>query len=187
MVENPTPGGYRVELFRLARSDGHDITFTGTQTQNGPDTVEGVPFPKKHAGISGQTIAQIAGRIPTPELGEMAHIILLHAGTNDMVGDAGSAPGALESLLDKLIDEAPAALIVVSNLVPFAFGSQALDTFNAQVEPMVEERAAEGAHIIFVDQFTGFSTSELSDPVHPNDAGYARMGKKWYEAIKGFL
>src|SRR5690606_15758517 len=39
-------GGYRVHLFQLALEDDHEITFTGTQQPNGPDTVDGVSFPK---------------------------------------------------------------------------------------------------------------------------------------------
>jgi hypothetical protein len=112
-------GGYRVELFQLALDGGHDITFTGTQQPNGPGMVDGVSFPRNHGGISGQTISQIAGRIPNPELGDMPHIILVHAGTNDMNGQAQGADGRLGSLMDTLIAEAPDALLVVSNIIPF--------------------------------------------------------------------
>lgn len=177
-------GGYRVELFRLALADGHDITFTGTQQPNGPMMVEGVPFPRNHAGISGQTISQIAGRIPNPDLQEMPHIILVHAGTNDMNGQAQGAEGRLGDLMDKLIMEAPDALIVVSSIIPF--GGR-VETFNQSVPGMVEERAANGAHIIYVDQYEGFPNGELGDGVHPNQAGYARMAGKWYAAIEQYL
>jgi lysophospholipase L1-like esterase len=51
----------------------------------------------------------------------------------------------------------------------------------------VKSFADTGKHILFVDQFKGFPTSELGDGVHPNQAGYARMAGVWYEAIKGYL
>jgi lysophospholipase L1-like esterase len=51
----------------------------------------------------------------------------------------------------------------------------------------VQTRASAGKHVILVDQFTGFPTSELGDGVHPNQAGYARMAGVWYEAIKSYL
>jgi hypothetical protein len=51
-----TPGGYRVELFRRAHSAGKNITFVGSGW-NGPDTVDGAPFPHNHEGHSGWTIA----------------------------------------------------------------------------------------------------------------------------------
>ncbi len=178
-------GGYRVELFRLALNNGHDVTFTGTQSPNGPMMVEGVTFPRNHGGISGETIQQIADRIPQPELTEMPHIILVHAGTNDMVQSPDGATDRLGALMDELIAEAPDALIVVSNIIPLSFSD--VSAFNEPIPSMVEQRAEEGAHIIFVDQFEGFPMSELGDGVHPNEAGYARMAGKWFEAIEGYL
>ncbi|WP_437874836.1 SGNH/GDSL hydrolase family protein [Sorangium sp. So ce513] len=180
-------GGYRVELFRLAVKDGHEITFTGTQQMNGPAMVEGVPFPRNHEGISGETIQQIANRVPTPALREMPHIVLLHAGTNDMYRDPNGADSRLGALLDELITEAPDALIVVSSIIPFPGGANAVNTYNATIPGLVEARAKAGAHIVYVDQFAGFPTSELGDGVHPNQAGYARMARVWYEAISDYL
>src|SRR6187402_344757 len=185
---DPEGGGYRVELFRLAHSEGHDITFTGTQSPNGPSMVDGVPFPKNHAGISGQTIDQIAGRIPNPDLGDMPHIILVHAGTNDIYQNGWeTADARLGNLLDKLIAQAPDALLVISTIIPYPAQAQRVMTFNSTVEGMVDERAADGAHMIFVDQFAGFPAEELGDGIHPNKTGYARMGAKWYDTIKSYL
>lgn len=180
-------GGYRVELFRLALADSHDITFTGTQSPNGPSMVDGVAFPRNHEGVSGETIQQIANRVPSPALNDMPHIILLHAGTNDMAQNADGADARLGDLLDELIADAPDALVVVSNIIPLSFGGGSVDTFNAAVPGLVEERANAGAHIIFADQFTGFPTSELGDGVHPNEQGYSRMAQVWYDAIEPYL
>ena len=180
-------GGYRVELFHLATSDGHDITFTGTQAKNGPNMVDGKPFPRGHEGISGQTIDQIAARVPNPALNEMPHIILLHAGTNDMFQNANGADMRLGNLIDKLVTEAPDALIAVSNIIPFPSAASATEAFNAKVPDLVQARADDGAHVIFVDQFEGFPTSELGDGVHPNETGYARMARTWYDAIETYL
>lgn len=180
-------GGYRVNLFHLAVEDGHEITFTGTQAPNGPSMVDGMPFPRNHEGISGQTISQIAARVPSPAFNDMPHIVLLHAGTNDMVQGAQGADMRLGQLMDKLTTEAPDALIVVSNIIPLPLASSAVDTFNATVKPMVDERASAGKHILFVDQFTGFDPGNLPDNVHPNEVGYNQMADKWYAAIEPYL
>ncbi|WP_437544881.1 SGNH/GDSL hydrolase family protein [Sorangium sp. So ce367] len=180
-------GGYRVELFHLATQDGHEVTFTGTQQMNGPAMVDGKPFPRNHEGISGETIQQIANRIPTPGLREMPHIVLLHAGTNDMYREPNGADTRLGALIDELIAEAPDALIVVSNIIPLPNGANAVSTYNAKIPALVEARASKGAHVVFVDQFKDFPTSELGDGVHPNKAGYARMAGRWYDAISDYL
>jgi len=179
-------GGYRVELFHLALEGDHEITFTGTQQPNGPSMVDGVTFPRNHAGISGQLIAEIGNRIPNPDMMDMPHIVLVHAGTNDIARSRQGAEGREEALIDKLIATAPDALIVVSNLIPLR-GNSEVEVYNAAIPPMVEERANAGAHIIFADQFTNFPDSELGDGVHPNQAGYARMAGVWYEAIEPYL
>lgn len=180
-------GGYRVELFRRALEEGHEITFIGTQAPNGPAEVEGVPFPRNHEGVNGETIQQIADRVPAPALNEVPHIILVHAGMNDMYDSGPGAPDRLAALLDELIEQAPDALIVVSSIIPFPLASDAVAVYNGTIPPLVDERAAAGAHVIFVDQYTGFPESELADGVHPGEPGYARMGGVWYDAISSYL
>ena len=180
-------GGYRVELFRLAHAAGHNITFTGTQSPTGPNMVDGAAFPRKHEGIASEKIVQISSRVDHAIDTETPHIVLVHAGTNDISMMPGGAEGRLETLVDKLISDLPDALIVVSNLVPFPQYSSLITSYNASVPPMLQERIDEGAHLIFVDQFTGFPSSELPDGVHPNDAGYVRMATQWYKAIEDFL
>jgi lysophospholipase L1-like esterase len=183
-----TGGGYRVELFKQATEAGQNITFLGASA-NGPTTVAGKPFPRNHEGHSGWTIQQINNIVPTPALNGDPHIILLHIGTNDMVSSASGADGRLEALIDEILDDNPSALLAVSSIIPLNFGggSAAVNAFNQKIPGIVRERADAGFNIIFVDQFAGFPTSELPDSVHPNQVGYERMGRKWYDAIKSYL
>nr|PZN24320.1 MAG: endoglucanase [Pseudomonadota bacterium] len=179
------PGGYRIELFAKAVADGKNITFVGG-SMNGPNMVAGMPFPKAHEGHSGWTIEQIDNIVPSPALNPKPHIVLLHIGTNDMYRSPNGAPNRLAALIDQILAELPDALLVVSNIIPFP-GNNAVSTYNAAIPPLIEERAKAGKHILFVDQFQGFPTSELADGVHPNEAGYKRMAGVWYEAIEPYL
>lgn len=181
-----TPGGYRMELFSLALENGKDITFVGGST-NGPSMVDGVAFPQNHEGHSGWTIQQIDDITPSPALDVDPNIILLHIGTNDMIQSLGGAEGRLVALVDQILENAPDALLVVSSIVPYPGAASAVDSFNATIEPLVNERADAGAHILFADQFTGFPTSELADGVHPTPDGYARMAGVWYDVIESYL
>jgi lysophospholipase L1-like esterase len=180
-------GGYRVELFRKAHADGKKITFTGSLS-NGPNMVDGVMFPKNNEGHSGWKIDQLLPLIPMPALQQPPHIILLMIGTNDIAqnDNLANAPKRLGGLLDKLVMNAPDALIVVAKLTPLR-SSMAVTTYNDAIPAVVQERASAGKHIILVDQFTGFPTSELGDGVHPNQQGYERMAGVWYEAIGKLL
>lgn len=179
-------GGYRVEHFRLALEAGFDITFVGN-SMNGPMTVDGEPFPRAHEGHSGWTVEQIDGIVPDPALNGDPHIILLHIGTNDMYQTPQGAPERLGTLIDQIIADNPDALLVVSNIIPFPGSDNVVSEYNDAVVGVVEQRAEQGARILFVDQFTGFPTSELADGVHPNDAGYAIMAGVWFEAIETYL
>lgn len=184
---SPEYSSYRVELFRKARNDSHEITFMGTK-MDGPSTVDGVSFPRKHEGVASQTITQIQGRIDAALAAETPHIVLVHAGTNDVNFSPVGVADRLPVLVDKLLTELPDALIVVASIIPFPQFSDRVTAFNATIPGMVEERASAGAHVLFVDQFAGYpANSELPDGVHPNDAGYARMAGKWYEAIEPYL
>jgi lysophospholipase L1-like esterase len=185
---NPQPGGYRIELFRKAVAAGQHVTFVGSLS-NGPPTVDGATFPRSHEGHSGWRIEQIAGLVPTPSLSTPPHIVLLMAGTNDFLQNysVSTAPQRLEALLDKLLAGAPNALIVVAQLTPLAggsaYGEAGVQSYNAALPGIVNARAAQGKHVVLVDQHTGFPASELADGIHPNPAGYARMAGVWYGAI----
>ncbi len=123
-------GSYRVELFRLARADGHDITFTGTK-MDGPNMVDGVPFPRSHEGVASETITQISGRVDAALNQETPHIVLVHAGTNDMSRMTQGPELLLADLVDQLIEDLPDALIVVANLAPFPQYSGNVSSFRA--------------------------------------------------------
>ncbi len=183
-------GGYRVKLFELAVGDGHDITFTGSfkagNPPNGPDMVAGQTFPKDHEGVSGAQINAISTQFDNALNVEEPHIVLLHAGTNDLNFNANGADMRLATLVDKITAALPDALLVVSTLIPLP-GNGNIAAYNATIEPLVQDRASQGDHVIFVDQFTGFMNSDLEDMVHPTNDGYAKMGTKWYEGIKDYL
>ena len=180
-------GGYRVELFAKAIADKKNITFVGSLS-NGPNTVSGVSFPKSHEGHFGWTIKQVDDLIPDPALNPAPHIVLLHLGTNDInQGMTSGAPERLGSLIDQIISKLPNALIVVAKIIPEPSKASDITSFNNAVPQVVQSRANAGKHVILVDQFTGFPSSELGDGVHPNQAGYSRMAGVWYPAIKAYL
>ena len=114
---------------------------------------------------------------------------VLHIGTNDMYGgNPGAAPAKLSKIVDDIAAAAPMALIAVASLIPLASGNDAVVTYNATIPAMVQMKTGAGKHVIFVDQYKDFPTSELTDGIHPNDTnGYPRMANVWYAAIKSYL
>jgi lysophospholipase L1-like esterase len=203
---NPdTPGGYRIELFRLAHAAGKNITFVGSG-QNGPSMVDGVQFPQNHEGHSGWTIAPAGGRsgISTLVANVMPQykpqIVLLMIGTNDAIDNyqMATAPDRLGQLIDAIYAQLPNVLIVVAQPIPSredaAKGddttlSARIKTFCNAIPAVVKARADAGKHILVVDMNTPFApkASLLEDQWHPNTAGYTVLAKQWYATLQSLL
>jgi lysophospholipase L1-like esterase len=191
-------GGYRMELFRRARADGHAITFVGRQA-NGPMNIVNEPFPSAHEGYPGATINdgnnQLANRVDAAIAASNPDIVLLMIGTNDVNGNVNNPPDDLRNLINQITSGAPDALLVVAQIVPTrtAGTNTRVQAYNTSVANLVRESAAAGRHVALVDMFSAFvnnanfATALLNDDLHPNDTGYVVMAQTWYAAIEGLL
>lgn len=196
-------GGYRVELFKQALAANQDITFVG-DLQNGPTMVSGTTFPRRHEGHGGFTIdsdqshSGISGEITSSALSDHhPHIVLLMIGTNDINGNVSvqNAPNRLGNLIDSITSQAPDALVVVASIIPVLnSGTNAkVLTYNTAVEQVVSDRATGGDHVVFLDNYEAiasqpnYSSALMADGLHPNDAGYAVLGRAFYGAIEPLL
>ena len=207
-------GGYRIKLAIHAATDQKDITYVGYDTGNPPDSTAldklgtaKADYVNKHEGHSGWTIQQdddiVTGKSTVTNdsvnytgkkvvTDSAPNIILLHIGTNDIYGsDPGGAPTRLGKLIDDIVVDAPNALLVVSTIIPCTSSmcpSATVNTYNKAVPTVVQQRASAGKHVLFVDMFAAFPSSDLSsDLIHPGEAGYEQMAVTWYTAIKSYL
>jgi lysophospholipase L1-like esterase len=194
-------GGYRVELFHQAVLGGHPITFVGDRA-NGPQTVDGLPFPRGSEGYSGYTIdtsvrSGITPRVEPAIASYHPHIILLMIGTNDidLNIDVASAPARLAALIDRITTAAPAALLVVATILPTTnpVTNQRIESYDAAIPAVLQSRSAAGQHVIGVDMYAAFTANPayasayMVDTLHPNAAGYALLGQTWYTTIEPYL
>jgi hypothetical protein len=204
-------GGYRDELFTKAVNDGEHITFVGS-LKSGPTTLDGQTFPQNSEGHIGWTITQIEGITTTAQtvsvsgtsyagaLRDSPNIVLLFIGTNDE-GYASSEVGAsdrLGTLVDKIVAAVPDALLVVSSIYPFPGCNSTnytptecaanVATYDSAIPGLVQQRAAQGKHVLFVDMSNMPGNGLSSDGVHPNiTTGYPWMGDNWYAVLKPYL
>ena len=195
-------GGYRVELFRQAHQAGKSITFVGSGS-NGPAQVDGVAFPPKHEGHSGFTIDKTPNRSGIAPLVASVmptyapHIITLMIGTNDAIDDynMASAPTRLGALIDSIFAQLPNVLLVVAQPIPSQDDALnlRLQSYNAAIPAIVKARADAGKHILMVDMYSviaanaNYKTALLQDTWHPNTAGHALLGARWYAVLAGSL
>lgn len=199
----------------MFRAAGESATFVGTEIK-GPETLDGVLFPRENEGRSGWAIAQTEApfqrRGGLTEIVESSfekskpQIVLLHIGTND-IGSVVTLPmdyvptmnERLEILVDRIEKAAPKALLVVAQILPMGGGppfedptNKQIKIYNAGIRAMVERRRARGQWILTVDMWTAFATNKdynklAGDGIHPSDAGYDVMAKVWHDAIAPYL
>jgi lysophospholipase L1-like esterase len=196
------PGGYRIELFRLAHQASKNITFVGSQS-NGPAQIDGVTFPPNHEGHSGWTIDSVGGRTGISTLvssmmpAYTPHVITLMIGTNDANDnyDMANAPKRLGNLIDSIYAELPNVLLVVAQVIPTQDDTinARIQTYNAGIPAVVQTRANAGKHIRLVDMYSvianqaNYRTALLQDTWHPNSNGYTLIGAAWYGALSEVL
>jgi lysophospholipase L1-like esterase len=188
--------GWRAPLFHLALADKKQVTFVGGMS-DGPDTVDGVAFPKHHEGHSGYEIAQVAGFAADALKAQHPEVVLLMLGTNDIAFgfDVPNAPARLGQLLDLITSTDPNLLLIVAQIVPSTDDptNVQIQALNAEIPGLVKSRADAGKHVRMVDMYgtltknPSYKTDYMFNKFHPNDAGYVQMAATWYTELGPLL
>jgi VCBS repeat-containing protein len=179
--------GYRKPLFETLgiSGSGYTFDFVGSSSDGWallPDS--------EHEGHGGWNAFEIAwGRDPDTEgvfnwlVDNPADIILLHAGTNDL---ANTTEFDIADILDEIERWENSALgnpvtVILARIIdqdPF----DVVTDFNRKVKEMADLRINDD--IIIVDQEIALSyPADMSDELHPNDNGYAKMANVWLDAL----
>ena len=175
-----TGNGYRGPLYTTLAGQVGTETFVGSQS-------DGTMSDPYNEGYFGYQIAQITA-LATGELNiYRPNIITLHIGSNDLNEnyEVSTAPQRLATLIDEIIAAQPDATLLVAQLIINANATTEarIVTYNAQIPAIVQARANQGKHIAVVSM-SALTTADLSDGLHPNDGGYAKMATAWDGGIE---
>ena len=207
------PGGYRNTLCSLISENGQEsqVDFVGPNWGgSGYD-----PQHAGYSGYSIDNIAQensISGQrtgissFAEWMLGEYpADVVFLQIGTNDILSlyDLEHFGVRLEGLVDTVLAELPqdgclylATLPVMdatNNLYisDYFFTVESMDeaveSCNAQIRAVAEKKQNEGKPVVLAEINRVLEKSDLYDGVHPNEAGYEKMGVFWYARLNEYL
>jgi lysophospholipase L1-like esterase len=174
------PGGYRINLWQRLAAGGYTVDFVGSGF-NGPENLGD----HDHEGHSGWRIDQIDANIVGWLQAYTPRTILLHIGTNDMNQnyDVANAPARLSALIDKIRATTPNVELFVAQITPESDPTLEgrVTTYNAALPDVVAQK---GPMTHLVDMHSAITTADLADGVHPNAAGYDKMGDRWFAALQ---
>jgi len=176
---------------RNAKPHGDTIICFGDSLTVGTGAAAGMDYPSQlarmigrpvtNAGLPGDTTAGALARLEQDVLSRSPGIVLITIGGNDLTHGVDREVFArnLQTIVTRI--QAAGALVVVGGIeVPLrdrGFG-----------EGYQEVARATGA-ILVPNIFQGIlgRPDLMSDPIHPNSAGYTLMAERFHEAIRPYL
>ncbi|SHM34015.1 SGNH/GDSL hydrolase family protein [Actinacidiphila paucisporea] len=179
-VGSSTGDSYRSALWNDLAAKGHPLDFVGSGR-------DGVMSDPDNEGHSGWRIDQIAGIADASLARYRPNVITLEIGTNDLNQNyqVPTATARLRALVDQLTADAPDATVVVASLIVSTNPTEEPNrpAFNQAVPGIVQAEQAAGKHVGYVDMST-LTTADLSDALHPNDAGYVKMATAFDSGVR---
>ena len=204
-------GGYRKYLDYFLKEKGYNnIDFVGPEGQNSANfsyNGKSVTYDDNHAGYSGYTIKKQQGgyggglydvlKEKNAVKQAQPDIILLIIGTNDMNGNRSTSDceRELHDLLDYMLADMPSDGMIFLSTIPeltsmFGGGDKSaqIAAYNDTVKKVANEYHSSGKNVTFADIHGCLNgTADLGDGIHPNAAGYEKMGKYWAGLVDEYL
>ena len=171
--------GYRLALYNMLIPGNH-LDYIGR-------VKSGTMADNDNEGHRGYPIGPI-GNTGKPDYPERPNVVLLMAGTNDVVLNVNldDAHSALSNLINQIVTACPDAAVLVATLTPLLDpGREARRlAYNSAIPGVVAAFTDLGKQVAQVD-LRRVTTNHINatDGIHPNDAGYGLIASAWYEAI----
>ena len=168
-------------------SRGQTIVCFGDSLTSGVGAGQGRDYPSQlskligkpviNAGVPGDTTARALRRLERDVLSKNPGIVLITLGGNDLKNGVprGTAFSNLKQIVES-IQNSGAKVIIGGLKVPFR---------DRGYGKAYEKLASETGAILIPNIFKGImgNSKLMSDPIHPNGAGYKKMAQRFYAAM----
>ena len=181
---SPATAGYRGPLQELLARDGVRVDLVGS-LHDGPATVRD----RDHEGRSGWTLARMAPLVADWVRQARPDIVLLHAGTNDLLHGVSPRVAAdrLAAVLDAIAAVSDAHVIVAGVWAPLPGRIGERAEFARRAAAVVAAHRARGHSVRYLDTSNLLTRGDLADGLHPNAAGYRKIAALWEREIEAYL
>ena len=151
---------YRYWLYKSLTQANYNIDFVGGQTgvNGGPPLFS--DFDQNHEGHSGYRADQIRDNVVTWASQNFPDIVLLHAGTNDLLQgqSVSSTSTEIGQIIDGLRTVNPSVTILLAQIIPGTTIN--VTSLNNSIATVAANKNTSQSHIVLVDQATGFSADK---------------------------
>lgn len=184
--ENPRPQSkrfaYRGPLWEMLKDSNISFDFVGTR-HAGQDYAP--DFDPNNEGYPGQTSYEIAEKTYSLLQKTNPNVILLHIGTNDHSTDVSGVESILNWINTYENDTNSEIRVIVALIISRQVPDDNIEGFNKNLLKMLTRYWENGDMITIVDMYGGLrlNDNDYADITHPNANGYAKIARKWYEAI----
>ena len=173
-------GGPQKSDFQTIICFGDSLTF-GTGAGKGMDypsqLSRRIGIPVLNAGVPGDTTARALRRLERDVLSKNPSLVLITLGGNDLKNGL-SKDAAFRNLTKIVVSIQNSGAKVIIGGIKFPFRDRG---FGRGYQELADETGA----ILIPDIFEGImgNSKLMSDPIHPNDAGYEIIAQRFYEAM----
>ncbi len=191
---NESPN-YRSYLWDKLWNAGYYVDFVGGESKpwdggNFPN----LNFDQNNEGHANIRADQIADNVATWASTNRSDIVLLHAGSNDILQgqSTDSTIADLGRIIDGLRSANPSVKILLAQIIPLPdFETQVAD-LNGQIPGLAASKSTAQSPVIVVDQNSGFdSNNDIGTfdgkKIHPNASGDSKIADRWYAALTELL
>ncbi|MBT1700332.1 hypothetical protein KK083_25825 [Fulvivirgaceae bacterium PWU4] len=184
---------YRYYLWQKLKAANVNFDFVGSMNTNylGSPVYPDPSFDRDHEGHWLYRADSLLLGLPQWLTGYVPDVVLMHAGTNDVLQNQTTASTVqeLKSIIDVIRARNPNVTILLAKLIGTTRSANTgIIALNNQMDGIAAEKSTGASRVIVVDQYTGFNpVTDTQEGIHPNAIGEEKMAQKWFEAITQLL